>query len=149
MKIQSLCVLLTSFAFAFAFASCSKPTTPAASKTKMDSDQAQKNSQKQTRRKAEAGVGKKGQKLKDHRGPLATPAKAMFKAEQQIMFLKVQQALTAFEILNDRYPNSHDEYMEKVIKANNLNLPELPVGQRYEFDTETHELMVVGAEEGG
>lgn len=74
---------------------------------------------------------------------LSTPAKQIFVAEQKIMFMKADQALRAFEILNDRYPRSTKEYMDRVINANFLTLPELPAGDRYEFDTKTHTLMVI------
>ena len=129
---------------AVVFSGCSQPPA-VASKTDAEIDQAQKkNGLTESRRQAQPGVGERGQKLRNRQGPFSTPAKAMFRAEQQIMFLKADQALRAFEILNSRYPESHREYMEMVIRANGLSLPELPDGQRYEFDPDTHQLMVVG-----
>ncbi len=68
----------------------------------------------------------------------------MFQAEQQILFMKADQALRAFEIIHSRYPQSHQEYMEQVIRGNGLTLPELPEGQRYEYDPQLRQLMVVG-----
>lgn len=121
------------------FASCSKAPE---SKTESDSNQAQQKSQKETRKKAQAGVGKKGQKLKDHHGPLATPVKAYFRAEQELIFMNVDRALQMHEI-QFGYPKSHEEYMEKIIRANAITLPELPDGDRYEYNPETHQLMVI------
>ncbi len=44
--------------------------------------------------------------------------------------------------LNGRKPNSHEEFMEKIIKEGKINLPELPAGQRYVYDPEQGQLMV-------
>ena len=37
---------------------------------------------------------------------------------------------------------SHEEFMEKIVQANNIRLPELPEGHRYLYDPTTNELMV-------
>ena len=47
-----------------------------------------------------------------------------------------------FKASEDRAPKSHEEFMEKIIKANNIHLPELPDGQRYQYDPKTEQLMV-------
>jgi hypothetical protein len=129
--------------FLWGWAGCSQPT-PVPLETDNRSEQAQQNPQNEIRQKAAAGVGRKGQKLRDHHGPLATPAKALFHAEQQLIFMQVQRALQMHEI-QFGYPATHEEFMDKIIRANNISLPELPAGQRYEYDPQTHELMVVGS----
>ena len=128
---------------AVTFAGCSKapPQSPKESVPTPSTTMPQQGTGIRTQ--AQAGVGKRGQKLKDRNGMLTTPAKQIFLAEQKIMFMKAEQALQAFEVLNDRYPKSTKEYMDRVIKANYLTLPELPAGDRYEFDTRTHTLMVI------
>lgn len=136
--------LIPVFVLSFWILGCSKaPET----KTENASEQVQEKSEKESRQKAKAGVGKRGQKLKDHNGPLATPVKAYFKAQQQLVFMNAQRALQMYEIQHG-FPRTHEEYMEKIIRANNLQLPELPEGQWYEYDPETHELMVIGSPEG-
>ena len=121
-------------------AGCSKATV---SKTENGTVQTQETRKKESRWKAEAGVGKQGQKIKDHNGPLATPVKALFKTKQKLVFMNVKRALDLYEI-QFGYPKSHVQFMEKIIRANSIELPELPFGQRYEYDTDTHELMVIG-----
>ena len=44
---------------------------------------------------------------------------------------------------NGRYPKSHEEFMEKVIKANNIQLPQPVTTAEYQYDVENHELKVV------
>ncbi len=80
---------------------------------------------------AEAGVGKKGQSLKNETGMIVEPAKQLIKFEQKAIFdLTIKPTLEAYKALNGSYPKSHEEFMEKIIKANNIMLPELPAGQQ-------------------
>ena len=39
-------------------------------------------------------------------------------------------------------PKSHEEFMQRIIKDNDIVLPELPGGRRYVYDPKTGELMV-------
>jgi len=121
-------------------AGCSEAPT---SKTDSSPKQTQQNPGTESRRKAVAGVGKKGKKLEKHNGPLATPVKALFRTRQKLIFMKVDQALRLYQAEFGFFPKSQDVFMEKIIRANNIELPELPTDQRYEYDPETHELMVV------
>lgn len=68
-------------------------------------------------------------------------------AAQQASKLAVQQALNFFNASNGRYPKDHAEFMDKIIKANNIRLPVLPGGRRYQYDVDNHELVVVEAAE--
>ena len=68
-------------------------------------------------------------------------------AVQQTSKLAIQQAVNLFNAANGRYPKDHAEFMEKIIKANNIRLPVLPGGRRYQYDVENHELVVVEAGE--
>lgn len=92
--------------------------------------------------KAEAGVGKQGQIIGNKDGFLRTPAKAFFSAKQKIAFLQVKQALQLYDAQHGFKPKTHDEFMDKIIKFNNIKLPELPEGQSYIWDPEAGELMV-------
>jgi hypothetical protein len=47
-----------------------------------------------------------------------------------------------YEATNGKKPTTHEEFMEQIIRANQIVLPELPAGQRYVYDPETGELMV-------
>lgn len=66
-------------------------------------------------------------------------------AAQQIAKLAINQALSLFNATNDRYPEDHEEFMEEIIKANNIQLPVLPGGRQYQYDVQNHELVVVEA----
>ena len=93
--------------------------------------------------KAEAGVGKEGQKLKGKEGVFVTPAKALFNTKQRVAFeFKIEPALRLYEAEKGHRPKTHKEFMEKIIKFNQIELPELPSGQEYIYDPEKGELMV-------
>lgn len=95
---------------------------------------------------AEAGVGKQGQSLNDERGigaMIVQPARSLFAVKQRAVFeIQIPSAVNLFTATEGRKPNSHDEFMSKIIKANQIRLPELPAGQTYVYDPEIGELMV-------
>ncbi len=66
-------------------------------------------------------------------------------AAQRVAKLSIEHALNLFNAANGRYPKDHAEFMEKIIKANNIRLPVLPGGREYQYDVENHELVVVEA----
>lgn len=92
------------------------------------------------RTKAEVGVGKKGRNYGG--GVISEPIRQYFRAEQRIHLLNMERALKMYKAEHDKFPKSHDEFMEKIIKVNDIQLPELPDGERYAFDAETGTLMV-------
>lgn len=96
--------------------------------------------------KATTGVGKQGQSLKDNTGVggmISGPVSAMFQTKQKVVFeIAIPQALNLFQALEGRMPKSHEEFMEKIITANRIQLPELPEGQVYRFNVEQKELWV-------
>lgn len=92
------------------------------------------------REKAEAGVGVRGDKIGG--GIYATPARAYFQIREKAAFIQVEHALNLFRGLEGRLPRSHEEFMEKVIQANQIQLPQLAEGSRYMWDPQKGELMV-------
>ena len=93
--------------------------------------------------KAEAGVGKQGQSLQGEGGMLVTPIKAFFNTQQRLTFdVQLKQAFDLYKAKNGSAPKSHDEYMQKVVAANQIRLPELPAGHKYVYDVEQETLMV-------
>jgi hypothetical protein len=101
--------------------------------------------------KAVAGVGKGGQRLKDHSqygkilsGPIST-----LKHIQQLAPLEIQipHALNLFKAEHGRAPKDHAEFMAKIIEFNRIQLPELPEGAVYHYNKEAGELWVYPAEE--
>jgi hypothetical protein len=85
-------------------------------------------------------VGTKG---KDYgEGPIATPLSLRWRIPDKVTLLTVQHCINLYWGLEGHYPATHEEFMEKVVAANMIKLPDLPMGQRYVYDVETHELMV-------
>lgn len=98
--------------------------------------------------KADVGVGAKGRSLDEYKGKseaiLAQPAITYFAAKERIAFeVAVPHALNLFNASEGRYPTDHEEFMDRIIKENQIKLPVLPVGHEYKYDPETHTLMVV------
>ncbi len=95
-----------------------------------------------SRKKAEVGLGRKSQNIKGS-GYLPTLARTPHRVKESLNLSQATQALNFFKAMNEgRGPKTHEEYMKKVIKENDLKLPKLPKGQRYRYDPDTEELMV-------
>ncbi len=93
------------------------------------------------RKEAAVGVGKKGRDYEP--GLITTPVKAYFTAKEEIAFnIQIPHAMQLFNALNDANPKTHDEFMEKIVKPNAIELPELPAGHHYVYDPKTAQLMV-------
>ena len=101
--------------------------------------------------KAVAGVGKQGQSLRNDTGVakmISGPAAALFNVKQKaVLEIQIPQALQLFQATEGRLPKSHEEFMEKIVTANNLVLPELPSGAVYRFNTDKGELWVYPKDE--
>ena len=76
----------------------------------------------------------KGRKSKEAGGYLGAVAHKRFWAEHEMIRHSITHALNLFNATEGRYPKSHDEFMEKIVKFNQLTLPELPEGEEYIFD---------------
>ena len=97
--------------------------------------------------RAEPGVGARGQGITPvaQNNPVRfvqAPVSAMFRTEQRLAFMQVDHALSLFRAENGRGPNSHEEFMERIVRTNQLQLPRLPDGETYYFDARSGELMV-------
>ncbi len=84
--------------------------------------------------------GKRGQGYGT--GPIATPVAAYFTSRGQIKILQIRHTLKIYKAEHEGAPKTHEEFMEKIIEAYQLSLPELPRGHRYLWDPEKEELMV-------
>jgi hypothetical protein len=93
---------------------------------------------------AQAGVGRSSTNLSGiGEGFVKTPVKVYFKTKERIAFeIAIPHALDLYNATNGYYPKSEEEFMEQIIKFNNIELPELPEGHKYVYDVEHHELMV-------
>jgi len=79
--------------------------------------------------------------------PIFYPLEAYRPMVEQIMKSHVEHAVNLFHAEHDRYPKDHAEFMAKIIKANNIQLPVLPEGFQYMYDVPNHKLEVVKAVE--
>jgi hypothetical protein len=125
------------------------PASPASSATaNTDADEAQVSGDRQTeedvtqydREVVSVGVGKQGRNYGG--GLISEPIRQYFRAGQKIQLLQMEQTMRHFKALNDRNPESHEEFMEEIINKGGVQLPELPAGERYRYDPERGELMV-------
>ena len=97
-------------------------------------------------RRAEVGVGRQGRSLDDETGVgrvIAQPAITLFAVRERAVFdIQIPQALQLFEALEGRKPKSHEEFMQRIIRDNRIELPELPAGREYRYEPEKGELWV-------
>jgi hypothetical protein len=75
--------------------------------------------------------------------PVTAPLAAYQPMIQRISDIEITHAVRIFQALNDRYPKDYDEFMSKIIKENNIQLPQLPLSLAYQYDVENHKLVVV------
>jgi len=82
--------------------------------------------------------------------PITAPLTAYGPMVERVSMIAVDQAIALFMATEGRYPKDHEEFMEKIIRANNMKLPVLPNGGQYKYDEQAHALMVVyPAAQGG
>jgi hypothetical protein len=117
----------------------------AGSETPAGEDAAEQDAGEQPNREvATVGVGKKG-RLKGE-GMLRSPIKQYFRAPQHIIFdIQIPHMIKQYKALDPqgKGPRSHEEFMKEIIEAAQIQLPELPEGDRYEYDPEEEQLYVV------
>jgi hypothetical protein len=90
---------------------------------------------------ADIGSGAKGHY--NNEGLYTTPVSVFFRVQDRIAFqIQVPHALQLFKAINNRAPKDHEEFMQKIIRENQIRLPDLPEGHSYVYDPETEQLMV-------
>jgi hypothetical protein len=75
--------------------------------------------------------------------PVSTSLQGYTRAISEIAKIQVKQAVDIFNALEGRYPKDYKEFKEKIIDANNIDLPKLPHNLRYAYDEKTHELKII------
>jgi hypothetical protein len=75
--------------------------------------------------------------------PITAPLSAYGPMTDKISRDHIAHAIALFNATEGRYPKDHDEFMERIIKENNIRLPVQPFGGKYVYDVEKHELYVV------
>jgi hypothetical protein len=74
--------------------------------------------------------------------PITLQGNAYVSMIGQTSILNIQHAMDLYHATNDRYPANHDEFMNEIIKANNIALPQLPFYQKYVYDEKQHKLLI-------
>jgi len=91
---------------------------------------------------AQVGSGAKGRGY--GMGPIATPAAAYFAARERITFeIQVPHALQLYKASNGSAPKTHQEFEQKILRENKIQLPDLPPGMYYQYDPALEQLMVM------
>jgi hypothetical protein len=124
-------------------------------------DQAKAKAKASAPRKAEFIVGKRTQEIKNAAPELekggAKVATTKITAKDYITLqgnayvtsvgkmsiLSIEHAMNLYHAANDRYPKDYDEFMNEIIKANNIALPKLPYYQQYGYDEKEHKLVIL------
>lgn len=79
--------------------------------------------------------------------PITGPLEILKLEQVKLPMLAIQHALNLYNAAEGHYPESHDEFMTQIIKANNIRLPLLPAGQEFQYDLANHTLLIVKQED--
>lgn len=80
--------------------------------------------------------------------PVTAPLAAYGPMVERISIVEMDHAVRLFQASEGRYPKDYDEFMEKIVKANNIRLPALPYGGKYQYDEANHTLQIVRPPQG-
>ena len=75
----------------------------------------------------------KGRRSRAAGGYLGAVAGARFWAEHQIIINQIKQALQLYWAEKGDYPQTQEEFMQKIIKLNQIQLPELMADEEYVY----------------
>lgn len=74
--------------------------------------------------------------------PLTAGLSAYRPMMEKVSIVAIDQQILIFYVTENRYP-TYEEFMEKIIKANDIWLPVLPYGYKYMYDEPEHKLVSV------
>ncbi len=75
--------------------------------------------------------------------PILLTGNAYVSIVSQAASLNIKLALDLYQAETGEFPKTTEEFMEKIIKANNVALPRLPFYQEYGYDAPNHKLVVM------
>jgi hypothetical protein len=75
--------------------------------------------------------------------PYTLAGNAYVSAISQTAIGNIKHTVDLYQAETGEYPKSHAEFMEQIIKKNNIALPTLPYYQEYSYDVATHQLNVI------
>src|SRR5262245_23747966 len=74
--------------------------------------------------------------------PARPPQSAVSKAKETVNLMLVKHGLELYKAMNGEYPKNQAVFDEQIIKANQIELPKLPDGDRYAYDPQKGEFRV-------
>lgn len=77
------------------------------------------------------------------RDPITVQGNAYVSIVGRSSILNIQHAVDLYQAENGRYPKDINEFMEEIIKKNNIALPMLPHYQEYGYDAAKHALIIL------
>jgi hypothetical protein len=77
------------------------------------------------------------------RDPITIQGNAYVSMIGRISIDNMKHAVDLWHATNDRYPKDYDEFMNEIIKPNNIALPRLPPYQEYGYDANEHKLIIL------
>ena len=75
-------------------------------------------------------------------GVVSTPLKALWSAKAQLAFGMVRKAMDIYKAGEGHAPKTYQEFMDRIINENHIQLPTLPPGQRYVYDPQKEKLLL-------
>jgi hypothetical protein len=94
-----------------------------------------------TRENLHVGMGEKGRGY--GHTYIAVAAASLWAVKERMAIDMIKHAMDLYKADHDgKAPKTHEEFMQKIIKENDIKLPVLPEGNTYEYDPTTEELMV-------
>jgi len=73
---------------------------------------------------------------------ITVPISTMFRTKDQLVLQQIKHAMNLYEAGHGRLPATHEEFVIDIIQENNIILPQLPAGQKYEYDPKDGELKI-------
>lgn len=89
---------------------------------------------------ADNQVANPKQKITD---PLTAPLTVYQNTKVVVPQLAIEHALNLFNASEGRYPESFEEFMTRIVKENQIALPDLPAGMQFQYDVANHKLLVI------
>jgi hypothetical protein len=90
-----------------------------------------------------SGKAKVGTTKITAKDPITLQGNAYVTMVGRIGQLQIEDALNKYYALNERYPKDLEEFMNEIIKPNNIALPKLPYYQEYGYDPKEHKLIIL------
>lgn len=77
------------------------------------------------------------------RDPITLPGNAYVTIIGRASMDNIKHTVDLWQAENGRYPKDYQEFMEVIIKANNIALPQLPYYQEYGYNEKEHKLIIL------